>query len=173
MVLRDAMLSEFDQEMVNTRKMLERAPEGRFDFQPHPKSMTLSRLAGHVADMPSWASHTMRSQLLELEPGKYPPFLPASSEQLMAHFDKQVSEALTAIAKANEEDLKAMWTMKWEGKTVMSMPRYSVLRFFVLNHLIHHRAQLGVYLRLLDVAVPGMYGPSADEPQFGSGTQAA
>lgn len=168
MSMRDLLLSEFDQEMANTRKMLERAPQDRFNYQPHAKSFKLERLAGHIADLPTWALHAMETQFLELEPGQFPPFIPASSQELLAHFDEQVSLAHDAIAGASDEDLNAIWTMKWQGKTVVSMPRISVLRFFVLNHMIHHRAQLSVYLRLLNVPVPGMYGPSADEAPFSS-----
>ena len=174
MAIRDMLLPEFDQEMANTRKMLERAPLERFDFQPHPKSWKLDRLAGHVADLPSWIPLTMHTELLEIEPGKYAPFVPSSSQDLLAHFDKHVREARAAIANASDEELNTVWSMKWEGKTMLTMPRIGVLRSMVMNHLIHHRAQLGVYLRLCQVAVPGMYGPSADEPPFGmSGNKAA
>jgi uncharacterized damage-inducible protein DinB len=166
MAMRDLLLFEFDQEMANTRKMLERAPEDRFNYKPHAKSFKIERLAGHVAELPTWALHTMETQFMEIEPGQFPPFIPANSRDLLAHFDEQVRLARAAIASASEEDLMAIWTMKWQGRTVVSMPRISVLRFFVLNHMIHHRAQLGVYLRLLDVQVPGMYGPSADEAPF-------
>jgi uncharacterized damage-inducible protein DinB len=174
MAIRDTLLPEFDQEMANTRKMLERAPEDRFDYQPHSKSWKLDRLAGHIADLPSWVAHTMHTELLELEPGMFAPFVPSSRAELLSFFDKHVREARATIAKATDEELNKSWTMKWEGKTVMTMPRASVLRTVVMNHLIHHRAQLGVYLRLCDVAVPGMYGPSADEAPFGkSGDKAA
>lgn len=174
MALRDTLLSEFDHEMANTRKMLDRAPEKHFDFQPHAKSWKLKRLAGHVADLPGWATQTMRSERLELEPGMFAPFVPSSKQELLAFFDKQVSGARSAIARASDEELNQSWTLKWEGKTVLTMPRAGVLRTMVLNHLIHHRAQLGVYLRMIDVAVPGMYGPSADEvPIFGESTQKA
>lgn len=167
MAIRDMLLPEFDQEMANTRKMLERVPEDRFGFQPHPKSWKLYRLAGHVADLPMWATHTMQVEVLEMEPGQYQPFEPATRKELLEQFDKHASEARTAIAEATDEQLNKIWNMKWEGKTVITMPRISVLRSVVLNHLIHHRAQLGVYLRLINVAVPGMYGPSADETPFG------
>jgi uncharacterized damage-inducible protein DinB len=179
MAIRDTLLPEFDQEMANTRKMLERAPQERFDYQPHAKSFKLDQLAGHLADLPSWVPMTLHTEVLELEPGKYKPFLPTSSQDLLAHFDKHVREARAAIAKASDEDMNTMWSMKWEGKTMMTMPRVGVLRSMVMNHLIHHRAQLGVYLRLCDVAVPGMYGPSADEkasdetPFGSSGNKAA
>ena len=173
MAIRDTLLPEFDEEMANTRKMLERVPDGRFDFTPHAKSWTVDRLAGHVADLPNWVGHTMSVEVLELMPGQYKPFEPKNRKELLEQFDRHVREAHAAIAKATDEQLNTMWTMKWEGKTVMTMPRINVLRSVVLNHLIHHRAQLGVYLRLMDVAVPGMYGPSADEAPFGMEEKAA
>ena len=166
MPIRDILLPEFDQEMANTRKMLERVPEDRLNFQPHERSWKLDHLVGHVADLPSWITETMRVQVLEMEPGQFTPFEPKSREELLDHFDKNVSEARAALASATDEQLNAEWTMKWAGKTVMTMPRYNVLRSVVLNHLIHHRAQVGMYLRLMNVAIPGMYGASADESQF-------
>jgi uncharacterized damage-inducible protein DinB len=173
MAIRDMLLPEFDQEMANTRKMLERVPDDRFDYQPHPKSWKLDRLAGHVVDLPNWVSHTMKVDVLEMEPGQYHPFEPTSRKEMLDQFDKYIGEARAAIAAATDDQLNAIWSMKWEGKTVITMPRVSVLRSMVLNHLIHHRAQLGVYLRLMDVAVPGMYGPSADETPFGMSEKAA
>ncbi len=166
MSIRDTLLPEFDHEMASTRTMLERVPEDRFNFQPHEKSWKLARLSGHIADLPGWVSDTMRVQLLEMEPGQYAPFEPASLKELLERFDKNVSAAHAALASATDEQLNAEWTMKFGGKTVMSMPRNSVLRGVILNHLIHHRGQLGMYLRLMNVGVPGMYGASADEPQF-------
>lgn len=173
MPIRDMILPEFDQEMANTRKILERIPEERFDYQPHPRSWKANRLAGHIADLPSWVSHTMNVEVLDLKPGDYTPFEPITRKELLDKFDKFTQEAHNAIASATDEQLNAIWSMKWDGKTVMTMPRLAVLRSVVLNHLIHHRAQLSVYLRLLDVAVPGMYGPSADDPPFGSAEKAA
>jgi len=174
MAIRDLLLPEFDQEMANTRKMLEAVPEQRFDYQPHAKSWKLDHLAGHVAELPNWATFTMKVDVLELEPGQYPPFEPTTHKQLLDQFEKYAREAHLALAVATDEQLNKLWIMKWEGKTVITMPRISVLRTMVLNHLIHHRAQLGVYLRMLDVAVPGMYGPSADEKNpFAAGDKAA
>jgi len=173
MAIRDMLLPEFDQEMANTRKMLERVPEDRFDFQPHPKSWKVNHLAGHVADLPSWAAYTMQTEILELEPNQFSPFEPITRKELLEKFDKSVSDAHETIATATDEQMNTMWTMKWEGKTVLNMPRIGVLRTVVLNHLIHHRAQLGMYLRLMNVAVPGMYGPSADETPFGMEQQKA
>jgi len=173
MLIRDVLLPEFDQEMANTRKMLERVPEDRLNFQPHEKSWKLDHLVGHVADLPSWATETMRVDVLEMEPGQYTPFEPKSREELLDHFDKNVSAAHAALASVTDEQMNAEWTMKFAGKTMMTMPRYNVLRTVVLNHMIHHRAQVGMYLRMMSVAVPGMYGASADEPQFWANEQQA
>ena len=173
MAMRDALLSEFNEEMSNTRKMLERVPDNRLDFQPHAKSFRLNRLAGHVADLVSWATYTLHTQMLELEVTKFVPFDPSSTQELLSRFDKNVREARAALEEARDDDLYVIWTMKREGQIVMTMPRINVLRTVVINHLIHHRAQLGVYLRMLDVAVPGMYGPSADEIAAARGSKAA
>jgi uncharacterized damage-inducible protein DinB len=171
--IRDMLLPEFDQEMANTRKMFEGLPEDRFDYQPHPKSWKLNRLAGHIADLPMWAAHTMQVELLEMEPGQYKPFEPTTRRELLEQFDKHTAEAHTAISNATDEQLNKMWNMKWEGKTVLTMPRIGVLRSVVMNHMIHHRAQLGMYLRMCNANVPGMYGPSADETPFGTTEKAA
>ena len=173
MLIRDVLLPEFDQEMANTRKMLERVPEDRLNFQPHEKSWKLDHLVGHVADLPSWATETIRVEVLEMEPGQYAPFEPKSREELLDHFDKNVSAAHAALASVTDEQMNAEWTMKFAGTTMMTMPRYNVLRTVVLNHMIHHRAQVGMYLRMMSVAVPGMYGASADEPQFWANEQQA
>jgi uncharacterized damage-inducible protein DinB len=173
MAMRDIFLPEFDQEMTNTRKMLECVPEDHFDFQPHKKSWKTNRLAGHIADLPGWVGHTMTTEVLALEPGDYTPFEPTNRKDLLERFDQNASEAHEAISAATDEQLNTMWTMKWEGETMMTMPRMSVLRSVVLNHLIHHRAHLGMYLRMMDAKVPGMYGPSADESMFGASEQAA
>jgi uncharacterized damage-inducible protein DinB len=159
------LLPEFDQEMASTRKMLERVPDGKGEYKPHEKSMTMGRLAGHVAELPSWAKHTLEVELLELQPGQTG-YTAGSTAEMLKVFDQHVSEARTKIAAATDEDWGKTWTLKFGGKTIMSMPRIAVMRGVVMNHMIHHRAQLGVYLRLNEVAVPGMYGPSADEMQF-------
>ena len=160
-----ALLPEFDQEMANTRKLLERVPGDKFNYKPHEKSMPLGRLASHVAELPNWATHTITTEQLDLKPGQEP-YLAASAQDLLASFDKNITEARHAIAGASDEDLGKTWTLKFNGSTVFSMPRAAVLRGAVINHLIHHRAQLGVYLRLNNIEIPGMYGPSADEMQF-------
>jgi uncharacterized damage-inducible protein DinB len=165
MPISQMLLPEFEQEMANTRKILERIPDGHFDYKPHPKSMPLGRLASHVAEMPSWAAHTIEQELLDLQPGQQP-YLASSTKELLETFDKNVAQAKAKIAAVSDEELQKTWTMKFGGKEVLSMPRFSVLRTVVINHLIHHRAQLGVYLRLNEIEIPGMYGPSADEQKF-------
>jgi uncharacterized damage-inducible protein DinB len=166
MAIRDLLIPEFDQEIANTRKMLEDAPEEHFDFQPHPKSWKLNHLAGHVAELPNWATHTMNTEVFELDSVLHQPFEPATRKELLDQFEKYARGAHLALVAATDEQFNKAWSMKWEGKTVIAMPRIAVVRSLVLNHLIHHRAHLGIYLRLLDVAVPGMYGPSADEAPF-------
>jgi len=166
MAIRDALLPEFDQEMANTRKTLERVPNDKFGWRPHEKSGTMGWLAGHVANLPSWASFTMGQDELDLAPGGkpvQPPPPPANTGQLLEMFDKNAAAARAAIAGAGDDEFMKPWSLLMAGKAVMTLPKASVLRSFVMNHLIHHRAQLGVYLRLNNVPVPAIYGPSADE----------
>jgi uncharacterized damage-inducible protein DinB len=158
------LLPEFEEEMKNTRRLLECVPDGKFDYQPHEKSMTLGRLASHVAEMPSWAKTTLETELLEMQPG-FKPFIAQTRAELLDTFDKGVAEAREKISAATEEDWKKIWTFKYAGQTYISQPRTEVMRGSVMNHMIHHRAQLGVFLRLNNVAFPGMYGPSADDTQ--------
>jgi uncharacterized damage-inducible protein DinB len=165
MPISEALLPEFDQEMANTRKILDVVPEDRFDYKPHEKSMALGRLASHVAEMPAWAKHTLESEVLEIQAGQAP-YLAADRAQLLADFDKNVAEAREKLAAASDADLAVVWSLIYGGHKVMSLPRVAVLRGMVMNHMIHHRAQLGVYLRLNELAIPGMYGPSADEMKF-------
>ncbi len=166
MAIRDALLPEFDMEMASTRKVLERVPVEKSEFKPHPKSGSLGWLAWHLSDLPHWVVETINKDELDFAPVGVPrPAAPVveSREKLLASFDQKVADARAAIAGVSDERLAGMWTLKAGGHTIFSMPRAAVLRSFVMNHLIHHRAQLGVYLRLNDVPVPGMYGPSADE----------
>ena len=162
MPIAEMLLPEFDQEIQNTRKMLERVPDGKFDYKPHEKSMNLGRLAAHVAEIPNYATATLRHEKMDFT-GEEKPFAPANRKELLDSFDKFAAEARDLLAKASDEELAKIWTLTFKGNEVFSMPRSVVLRSMVMNHLIHHRAQLGVYLRLNNVAVPGMYGPSADE----------
>jgi uncharacterized damage-inducible protein DinB len=160
-----SLLPEFDAEMANTRKILERVPDDKFDYKPHEKSMALGRLASHIAEMPNWATHTIEMEVLEMTPGQKP-YLAENTAQLLSDFDKYVAESRALLEGVSDEDLHKTWTFRYAGKDIMSMPRIAVLRSVVMNHMIHHRAQLGVYLRLNEVEIPGMYGPSADEMKF-------
>ena len=138
------LLPEFDEEMKNTRKLLECVPDGKFDYKPHPRSMTLGQLATHVAQMSTWAATTMEVELLEFGPDFKPP-LASSRAELLQMFDQGIAESRTKIAAASDADWGKTWTLKFDGKTIMSMPRAMVMRSTVLNHMIHHRAQLGVF----------------------------
>ncbi len=162
MPIAQMLLPEFNQEMASTRKMLERVPDGKFDFKPHEKSMTLGRLAAHTAEIPSYGTATIRFEKMDLT-GDEKPFTPATRKELLEAFDKHVAEARELLSKATDEELMKPWTLTYKGQQIFSMSRASVLRTMVLSHLIHHRAQLGVYLRVNNVEIPGMYGPSADE----------
>jgi len=166
MPLSDALLMEFGQEMANTRKALERVPEDKFGWKPHEKSMTLGRLATHVAELAGWTTTTLESESLDLAPPGAPPYQPqtaASRTDLLALFDKNVAGATAAIRAATDPQWMVNWSLLAGGKAILSMPRIAVMRGVVMNHIIHHRGQLTVYLRLNDVPVPALYGPSADE----------
>jgi len=166
MALNETILPEFEHEMVNTRKTLERVPEDRFEWQPHRKSWTMQGLATHLSNLPSWTLHALNEDSIDIAPvdGEPPKMTPAkSNKELLATFDKNVSAAREAIAQASDEDLLRPWTLLSGGKSLFTIPKMAVIRNFVMNHTIHHRAQLGVYLRLNDIAVPAVYGPSADE----------
>jgi uncharacterized damage-inducible protein DinB len=157
-----AILPEFDHEMENTRKSLERVPEDKFSFKPHPKSMTLGALATHLATINHWAEAILGLDSFDVSTAPPNPELKSRAEVLAA-FDKNTAIARKAIADATDAHLLKPWTLTAGSKTVLMMPRVAVVRSFLLNHTIHHRAQLGVYLRLNDVPVPSIYGPSADE----------
>lgn len=159
-------LPEFDDEMSKTRTVLERCPEAKFSFKPHPKSGTLIWLAAHLANIPAWTVFTMNSDSFDYAPPGAPPMKeePVTSvKQLLEKFDKSVAEARSALAAATDENMLKPWSLLAGGNTIFTMPKVAVYRSMIVNHLIHHRAQLTVYLRLNDVPVPGLYGPSADE----------
>ncbi len=163
------MLPEFDQEMANTRKVLERVPEDRLTYKPHAKSSDLGGLAMHVALIPSWGVETLTKDSIDIAPVGAPPYeppKPATRQEILDAFDANVKSARTALENVSDEALSQSWSLLAGGKPLFTMPRGAVMRSMILNHLIHHRAQLTVYLRLNDVPVPGMYGPSADEPQM-------
>jgi uncharacterized damage-inducible protein DinB len=165
MPLVDALLPEFDHEMTTTRKVLERVPEDKFNWKPHAKSFSVGELATHVANLPTWGTETLTKSEIDLAGGQRVAAL-ASKAELMAAFDRNVAVTRAALTGKTDAELLAIWSLKRGGKTIFSMPKTAVLRSFVLSHLIHHRGQLSVYLRLLDVPVPSIYGPSADEPSF-------
>lgn len=162
MPIAQTLLPEFDQEMKSTRKLLECVPDGKFDYKPHEKSMTLGRLAAHVAEMPNYMISTLTLEKLDFT-GEEKPFTPATRQELLEAFDKTAAEARDLLANATDEDLAKLWTLSFKGQQIFSMPRAAVLRNLCLNHLYHHRGQLGVYLRMNNVEFPGMYGPSASE----------
>ena len=164
----EAVLPEFDQEMSNTRKTLERIPEDKLGWKPHDKSMTLGRLAGHIVELVGWANTSITTDSLNVTMDKYQPVVATSRQQILELFDKSVKEARAAIAGATDEHMMQPWTLAFSGQTVFTMPRAAVLRMSCFNHIIHHRAQLGVYLRLNNVPVPALYGPSADEGAMGA-----
>jgi uncharacterized damage-inducible protein DinB len=162
----DSILPEFDQEMANTRKVLERVPEDRLDWQPHPKSHTIGWNANHLAELPGWAVMTLRASSLDMNPPGGEPYRSpklVTRQEIVGHFDKHVAAARAALAAAKDEEMTRPWSLLNAGETLFTMPKAAVIRTFVLNHIIHHRAILCVYLRLNDVPVPGLYGPSGDE----------
>ena len=162
MSISEMILPEWDMEMANSRKILACVPDGKFDYKPHEKSMTLGNLAAHVAELAGWAKETMTLEKLVIEPS-FKPQRPTTTAELLEVFDKCSGSGRAAIAAASDADYGKQWSLVFGEHTVFTMPRAAVLRGVVMNHHIHHRAQLGVYLRLLDVKIPGMYGPSADE----------
>lgn len=161
----DSLLPEFDHEMTTTRKLLERVPDDRLDWKPHPKSTSLGGLATHLANLPIWGAMTVdRTELDLAESGVAEPI--RSRAELLARFDANVKATRAAVAGKSDAELMAPWTLKRAGQTIFSMPRIGVWRSFVMSHLIHHRGQMSVYLRMHDVALPSIYGPSADEQPF-------
>jgi len=165
MPLVDMLLPEFDHEMATTRKLLERVPDDRLSWAPHAKSFTLGQLAQHVATIPMWGTMTLTLHELDLAGGFENP--PAESRAaLVKLFDDNAAKARTELTGKTDAELMAPWVLKRGADTIFSMPKASVWRSFVMNHLVHHRAQLSVYLRMQDVPLPAMYGPSADEQAF-------
>ena len=166
MGIKDGLLAEFDHEMATTRKLLERVPDDKLAWKPHAKSMSLVELATHVATLPAWGAVTLKES--EIDFGGQPPNTAATSRaDLLARFDNNVSETRSALTSRSDAEMMAPWSLKQNGQKLFTMPKATVWRGFVLNHLVHHRGQLSVYLRLNDVPVPAMYGPSADEaPNF-------
>jgi uncharacterized damage-inducible protein DinB len=176
MTIGQMMLGEFDQEMQNTRKTLERVPDDKWDWKPHDKSGTVGWLAGHIATMPGWTAVTLTTDQLDYAPVDGPAYQPPKTDnraELLAVFDKNVVEARAALAGVSDAEIMKPWKLLAGGKEIFTMPRVACLRGMIFNHVIHHRAQLTVYYRLLGISVPALYGPSADEGQPGAADAAA
>ncbi len=160
---KEALLNEVKAEAANTRKILERVPEAHFAFQPHEKSMTLQRLAAHVAEIPHWATRSLTTDDYDMLASYHKPNQIHNHQELLALHDKNVQEALDAISAAGDDEWAKTWTLRRGEHVIIQLPKAVVTRTLCCNHLYHHRGQLSVYLRLLDVPVPGIYGPSADD----------
>jgi uncharacterized damage-inducible protein DinB len=166
MRISDVLLTEYNQEMANTRRTLERVPDGKWGWQPHAKSMTMGQLATHIMNIPDWLADTLDKDFFDFAPVGGEPYkspTAASTRELLEKFDKSVAAGRAALAAAEDDAFMRPWSLMQGGKTLFTMPKSVVVRNFVLNHNVHHRAQLGVYLRLNDIPVPAIYGPSADE----------
>ena len=164
MAIIDALLPEFDREMGLTRRALERVPDGHFEWRPHPTSVTLGRLAEHLTEMPQWALMTMTQDGIEMTTARPPEYVrPASRAAVLAQFDTHLKAGRPTVVGRTDGEFMAPWTLKAGGKEVFTMPKIAVMRNFVLNHMIHHRGQFTVYLRMLGAPVPSIYGPSGDE----------
>ena len=162
MTISEALLPEFDVEMSNTRRTLERVPN-KPDFTPHPKSMPLGRLAPHVAELAGFGQTVLETPALDFSAGSYTPTPFESAEQLVKLFDEGAAKVRKALAATPDKAWTENWKLSFGGNTIFEGSRFLAYREMFLNHLVHHRAQLGVYLRLNDVPVPSIYGPSADE----------
>lgn len=163
MKLIDSLITEFDHEAETTRKHLERLPNDQLDWRPHEKSFTAGGLAGHITEMFGWTVAIFTQDGIDFDPKTYKPYQPTSVADLLKTFDDNVAKSKQAMAGATEDTLDQPWSFKMSGRVMFERPRAAVFRDVALSHVIHHRGQLSVYLRLLDIPVPGSYGPSADE----------
>jgi uncharacterized damage-inducible protein DinB len=166
MPIADFLLPEFDQEMAKTRTTLERCPEDKFGWTPHVKSWKMAQLATHIANIPCLAVEAISKDSYDVSPAGAPPHKAEpvrSRKDLLERFDRNVAAARAAVAGTSDDQFMKPWTLLFGGKAIFTMPRVAVVRAMVMSHSIHHRAQLGVYLRLNDIPVPAIYGPSADE----------
>jgi uncharacterized damage-inducible protein DinB len=163
MKLSDSLITEFDHEAQTTRKHLERLPEDKLEWRPHQKSFTAAGLASHITEMISWIDAILNLDEIDFDPATYKPYIATSLADLLKTFDDNVAKSKKVLAGATEDTLKQPWRLKIMGRVQFEKPKAAVLREFALSHIIHHRGQFSVYLRLLDVPVPATYGPSADE----------
>ena len=166
MTIAEVLLQDFDIEMSNTRRTLERVPEGMPDYKPHEKSMHIGKLAMHCATLPLFGSYIMEDDGMDMAASHRPhvPLVFTSREECLTQFDESAARCRTLLADATDERLNALWRFSFGDQLISNQPRSATFRMMCFNHMIHHVAQLGVYLRLNDLAVPGLYGPSADEP---------
>jgi len=162
MSIAESILPEYDQEMASTRKMLELVPVDKLDWAPHPKSMKLGSLATHIEGFPDWGLTTLKQDALDIG-GEYTPYVITTIPALLEKFDKEVAATRELVSRTSDEEFGKTWTLTAGGATLFAMPKIAVWRGMVMNHMVHHRAQLGVYFRLLDIPLPGIYGPSGDE----------
>lgn len=163
MTLTEFLISEIEHETVSTQKMLERVPADQFDWTPHPKSMNLKALATHTAQLAGWAGLIATTSELNFAYGTLKTPEISTASDLVNELTKGTQASIEALKTVKDEDLNALWTLKMGEQILMQLPKKDFIRYMALNHLIHHRAQLSVYLRLLNVPIPGMYGPSADD----------
>lgn len=163
MSLNESFIAELQEEAVTTRKCLERIPESKFDWKPHEKSFTMSKLAAHVAETVGWITEVIKTPELDFAEYEHMPFQPQTTGELVECFDKNLAAATEALKNASDETLMENWKLREGEKVYFDLPRAQALRGMVFNHIISHRGQLSVYLRLNDISVPELYGPSADE----------
>ncbi|MBS1512950.1 MAG: DinB family protein [Bacteroidetes bacterium] len=163
MALKDGLIAELKHEASMTRKILERVPLDKKDWKPHEKSMTVGRLATHIAENTQWITRILTADEFDFAANKFAPHTAVSSEELLHIFDTKLAAAITDLENAADEEFDTIWTVKMGDTVMMQLPKKVAIRSWSLNHIVHHRGQLSVFLRLLDVPVPGMYGPSADE----------
>ena len=165
MTLIPMLLKEMEQEAQTTRKMLQRVPTDKFQWRPHLKSMTMQQLATHIAELPTWVTMVLNTSELDFAKNEYKPAVINNTEELLEYFEKNLKEGKQSLEKATEEALLPDWTLR-NGDQIYSVDKkYEVIRMAYCQ-IVHHRAQLGVFLRLLDIPIPGSYGPSADEMNF-------
>jgi uncharacterized damage-inducible protein DinB len=166
MTIVQSLLKEMEQESVTTRKMLQRVPDDKFDWQPHKKSMTVRRLSTHIAELPTWVTMALNTDELDFAKGEYKPVNINTNKELMAYFEKSLEEGKSSLKNAKDEDLLPKWTLR-SGDTIYQVYTKGEVIRVAFSQIVHHRAQLGVFLRLLDIPIPGSYGPSADESAMG------
>jgi uncharacterized damage-inducible protein DinB len=164
MSLIDPILAELTHEAATTRRLLDRVPERHLGWKPHEKSMTLGRLAGHIAELPGWVASIVDKDEYDIGAGGYTPPTIDRVADIMAMFDRNITTATEALKRQSDARLLANWRFKKSGKLIVELPRLAMIRSFLMNHVVHHRGQLSVYLRLQNVPLPSIYGPTADEP---------